>query len=115
MPDLKSSILALIRDHHKGKHTAITVSQVAYESLNTTGEIVDDRTIRKIIRELNFDGYPILSTVHYPYGIYYAATQEEINEYLNNLGSRMKAIIERMKAIDRIRAKEFIKGQMELF
>ena len=116
MPDLKTSILDLVRNNHRGKTRAITVAQiVSNERILWGDEAASDRTIRKILRELNFEGYPILSSVHYPYGVYYAVDQSEIDEYCMNLQSRMKAILDRMRAVDKIRAKEFIKGQMELF
>lgn len=77
--------------------------------------MINEREIRGLIRDLNLEGYPILTTTRPPYGVYYAESQEEINEYLANLGARMKAILERMKAVDRMRAQQFLKGQLELF
>ncbi len=114
MTDLKSSILNLIQRNHQGKKRAITVAQVVYEFIGTETPL-DERTIRKIIRQLNFEGYPILSSIHYPYGIYYAENKAEVDEYCANLSSRMKAILDRMRAVDKIRAREFLKGQLELF
>jgi hypothetical protein len=114
MPDLKTSILDLVRNNHLGKARAITVAQIVYEFIGTETPL-DERTIRKIIRQLNFEGYPILSTTRFPYGIYYATDQSEVKEYCQNLASRMKAILDRMRAVDKIGAKEFLKGQLELF
>ncbi len=115
MSDLKSSILALIRDHHKGRAAAITIAQIVYDFIDYEVDPLDERTVRKLIRDLNFEGYPILTTVHRPWGVYYATTKAEIDEYCMNLQSRMKSILDRLRAIDRIRAKEFLKVQMELF
>jgi len=112
MHNVKFSILEFISQEHHGKVHAITVSEICQR---TEFESVGERMIRKIIRELNFEGHPILTSVHPPYGVYYAESREEIKEYLGNLGSRMKAILERMKAVDRIQAREFVKGQLELF
>lgn len=115
MLDLKSSLLELIRSEHKGKNRAITIAQIVWNERILWGDdAANERTVRKIIRQLNFEGYPILSSVHYPYGVYYA-DRSEIDEYCANLASRMKAILDRMRAVDKIRAKEFLKGQMELF
>jgi len=116
LADLKTSILELIRSQHKGKNRAITIAQIVWNERILWGDdAANERTVRKIIRQLNFEGYPILSSVHYPYGVYYAENKIEVDEYCANLGSRMKAILDRMRAIDKIRAREFLKGQMELF
>ena len=112
---LKESILSLVRARHSGRENAITVRDIENEFLHLFLEAPREREIRRIIRELNFEGHPILTSVHAPYGVYYAETQGEIEEYLCNLGSRMRAILERMKAIDRIKTQNFLKGQLELF
>ena len=112
MTELQFFLLDFIRSAHKGRDRAITVGElVSTSSFGSLGE----RLIRKMIRDLNFDGYPILTSTHYPFGVYYAISQDEIEEYLCNLGSRMKAILERMKAIDKIKTQSFLKGQLELF
>jgi len=61
------------------------------------------------------EGIPILTSVHPPYGVFYGVTEGEVNEYLGQLGARMKAILERMSAVSKIKAKEFLRGQMEMF
>jgi hypothetical protein len=116
MRDLKSFLLDFIRDDHYGKGKAITVDRIICEltKFKLYG-VPKERRIRQIIRELNFDGYPILTSIHPPFGVYYAVTNQEKNEYLGNLGARMKAILMRMKAVDKIQTREFIKGQLELF
>ncbi len=111
-PNLKTSLLDLISVFHRGKSRAITVSEICSTS---DFETVNERMIRKMIRELNFDGHPILTSTNGKMGVYYAESREEINEYLANLGARMKALLERMKAVDRIQAMEILKGQLELF
>ncbi len=112
MINLRSSLLNLIKTEHRGKARAITVDQLATKTLF---ESVGERRIRAMIRDLNFEGHPILTTVHPPYGVFFAESQDEVSEYLSNLSARMKAILERMKAVDRMRAKEFLRGQLELF
>jgi hypothetical protein len=91
------------------------VAQLVYEFVDNENGPIDERSIRKIIRQLNFEGYQIISTVHPPFGVYFAIDKSEVDEYCANLASRMKAILERMRAVDKIKAREFLKGQMELF
>jgi hypothetical protein len=112
MSELKENIRYLLKKHHFGKDNAITIRDLAVELLPIR---TNDREIRQAIRDLNADGILILTSVHPPYGVYFASCKEEVNEYLANLGSRMKAIIDRMSDIDKAKAKEFLKGQMELF
>jgi hypothetical protein len=61
------------------------------------------------------EGVPILTSTSPPVGVYFGASSEEVNEYLSNLGARANAIHQRMGAINRIKAREFLKGQIEMF
>lgn len=49
----------------------------------------DDRPIRRIIRKLIADGYPIVSSVAKPHGYFFAETKGEIERYLATLKSRL--------------------------
>lgn len=112
MAPLKENIKGQLRKYHLSRENAITIPNLIRELQPIR---TNDREVRDAIRQLNMEGVPILTTVHPPYGVYYGFNEEEINEYLANLGARMKAILERMGAINRIRAREFLRGQMELF
>jgi hypothetical protein len=112
LADLKSNIKYILKKHHWGKEKAITIRNLCIELLPIR---TNDREIRLIIRELNMEGIPILTSIHPPLGVYYGASSEEVNEYLANLGARMKAILDRMAAVNKIKAREFLKGQMEMF
>lgn len=48
---------------------------------------------------------------HRPYG----TEPEDLDRYMANLGSRVTKILERMRDVNRIKAKEFIGKQMEMF
>lgn len=112
MSDLKENIRYLLKKHHLGKEKAITIRDLAVELLPIRS---NDREIRQAIRDLNMEGVPVLTSIHSPFGVYYGASSEEVGEYLANLGARAAAIHSRMGAISKIKAKEFLKGQMELF
>jgi hypothetical protein len=112
MAPLKENIRGQLKKYHLSRDNAITIPNLIRELIPIR---TNDREVRDAIRQLNLEGVPILTTIHPPYGVYWASSEEEVNEYLANLGSRMKAILERMSAINRIKANEFLKGQLEMF
>ena len=112
MAELKENIRYLVKKRHFGKGNAITIRDLAVELLPIRA---NDREIRQALRDLNLENIPILTSVHPPYGVYYAASPAEVDEYLANLGARMKATLDRMRAVDKMKTREFLKGQMELF
>ncbi len=116
MPNLKSNLHFHLKKHHLGRDRAVTIRELFGEmfpfEVFTPNE---DRKIRIAIRELNMENVPILTGVHKPYGIWYASSESEFDEYFANLGSRAKAIHERMAALNKAKAKEFLKGQLSLF
>lgn len=61
-----------IISNHVGEDNAISQYGIAgiYPCLNDN-EGISSREIRKIIRELREEGYPVLSTPHYPNGGYF--------------------------------------------
>ena len=69
---------------HRGKARAITGKDLAM----IMGE-PDDRPIRKEIRELIAEGYPIASSTEKPCGYFMAETPEEVDQYLKQLKSRL--------------------------
>ena len=78
------SHLLTILQLHRGKTRAITGKDLA----QLLGEL-DDRRIRKEIRELIADGHPIASSTESPYGYFMAETPEEVDQYLKQLKSRL--------------------------
>ena len=109
MNNILNDLNLFIQFHHKGKDQAITVKDLSYRFK------VSDREIRDCLRILNLNGYPVLTSTGDPYGVYYASNEKEIDEYLANLKSRATSIFRRMAAIDRIKTKDFLSGQLKLF
>ena len=81
---LTMSHLLTILQLHRGKARAITGKDLA----QLLGE-PDDRMIRREIRELIAEGYPIASSTEKPYGYFMADTPEEAAQYLKQLKSRL--------------------------
>jgi hypothetical protein len=112
MNDLKQGLSFHLKKWHLGRINAVTVHDLIIELSPIQA---NDREIRETIRQLNLDGVPILTSVHSPYGIYFASCENEMDEYLANLGARARAIHERMGALSKIKAREFLRGQLRLF
>ena len=91
MAELKENIHYLLKKHHLGKERAITIRDLAIELLPIK---TNDREIRQAIRDLNMENIPILTSIHPPYGAYYATSDDEKNEYVANLGARATAMLD---------------------
>ena len=109
IPDLKFQLICLLRKDHQGQDQAIKIRDLVlyFSSLHT-----NDREIRDTLRQLNHEGYPVLTSVHNKMGVYWAKSQGEIEEYRSNLISRLTSLKERIEDVENIRLE---KGQMELF
>lgn len=68
----------------KGKDRAITGKELA----KILGH-PNDRSIRKAIRELIAQGFPIAAATEPPYGYFMADTPGEVEQYLQQLKSRL--------------------------
>jgi hypothetical protein len=112
MAPLKENLKYQLKKHHLGRDRAVVIRDLTLELLPIR---TNDRELRAAIRELNGEGVPILTSIHPPYGVYYASSEDEVADYLANLGARAGAIHKRMADLSRIRAREFLRGQMELF
>jgi len=73
-----------ILTRRKGKDRAITGKELA----KVMGH-PNDRSIRKAIRELIAQGFPIAAATEPPYGYFMAETPEEVAQYLKQLKSRL--------------------------
>lgn len=78
------SHLLTILQMHRGKARAITGKELA-----TLWGDTNDRLIRKEIRELIAEGYPIASSTETPYGYFMVDTPEEAEKYLGQLKGRL--------------------------
>ena len=109
MPNPKINLLYYLKNHHQGKDKAITIRQILREGWDPH---VTDPDIRVALRQLNLEGYPIVTCSQ---GVYWATEPADLDRYMANLSSRATKIFERMRAIDRTKAKEFIGRQLEMF
>jgi len=78
-----TDVLRILR-LHRGKANAITGKELA----QLLGE-PNDRLIRKEIRELIAQGYPIASRTEKPYGYYLVESSAEAEHYLKSLKGRL--------------------------
>ena len=78
------SRLLTILQLHRGKARAITGKELA----ELLGDM-NDRMIRKEIRELIAEGHPIASSTEKPYGYFMAETPQEVEQYLKQLKNRL--------------------------
>ena len=111
MPDVNYILLHFLKLHHKGKDKAITIKHIIGE-LRLWDLKLTDPDVRVALRRLNHEGYPVCTCSK---GVYYGTEPEDLDRYMANLGSRVTKILERMRDVNRIKAREFIKGQMNLF
>jgi len=111
MPDIKYHLLHFIRQYHKGKDKAITIRQII-DKLRLWDFKSTDPDIRLALRQLNLKGHPIVTCKS---GVYWATEPADLDAYMANLSSRATKIFERMRAIDRVKAREFMGKQMEMF
>jgi hypothetical protein len=109
MNDILNDLRLLIQFNHKGKDRAVIIRDLAEQFK------ISEREIRDCLRILNLKGYPIMTSCHLPYGVYWANNEKEIEDYLANLKSRATSIFQRMAAIDKIKTRDFLAGQMKLF
>lgn len=109
MADVKGNLHYYLKKHHKGKDRAITIREIMRELWNLRAT---DSDIRFALRQLNLEGYPIVTCSS---GVYWATEPADLDRYMANLSSRATKIFERMRAIDKTKAKEFIGKQMEMF
>jgi len=90
----------LIWDFLKGSSRPIKAKVLA-ERLETS-----ERMIRRLIRDLIAQGHLIASTMEPPYGYFIPKTESQKRHYRNQLTSRIRNIVERLKDFDRAGAKK---------
>lgn len=94
MTELETRILDLLRKR-KGHKLAIRAKTIATLLGVSEREVRD--AIKTLIEQYN---HPIASTVEPPYGFFIPASQEEIEQYAQNLKSRIKSIAVRLRAFE---------------
>ena len=106
---MENNLLSFLKDNCRGKDRAAKVRDLAWQFK------CSEREIRDELRRLNLDGEPVFTLVSPPYGAYYGDRQEDTERYWHTLNSRVLATLERMRAVSKIRTKEMLKGQLEMF
>jgi len=66
---------------HVGAFNAISQYEIADKYIYWHSDGITDRAVRRAIRELRKEGYPILSTPHKPGGYFIPFTYEEAKEW----------------------------------
>lgn len=90
--EAKDLLLAFLRDYCVGKHNA----KKSREFQMLMG--VKGADIRRMVNELRFAGHPICSGKE---GYWYAETEDEVLETLNNLQSRVYGINKAINGLER--------------
>ncbi len=116
MVDLKTQIKNILLEGHVGRARAIKVRDLSL-IVSMPGEAPScvERKVRKAVRELNMEGFPVVTSVHFPYGVFVAEGIEDTKDYSANLWSRIHHMIDRAKKVDEAGTKKFLKGQLSLF
>lgn len=109
MDNLQTQLLNHLKQYCQGKARARTVRDLAIHFR------VTDREIRAMLLGLNLAGYPVATSCHPPMGVYWATEQANLDEYWMNLNSRVLKLLARMRAVNKIKTKEFVQRQLELF
>jgi len=82
-----------------GKPTAINQYAIADEYIRRTGEHITARTVRNVIEDLRFLGYPILSSTDEPGGYYYPANRREYFDWKDREMIKAKKQIAKLKPV----------------
>jgi len=82
-----------------GKPEAINQYDIADEYIRRTGEHITVRTVRTVIEELRFEGYPILSSTDDPGGYHYPATRSEYFDWKDREMAKAKKQIAKLKPV----------------
>lgn len=97
--DLLCGLVLAILEHHQGRENAISRSALLLE-LATGGNPTHDRVCRAAINALRKSGTPICSTGGIAGGYFLAASQKELEDYIDcELHSRAMDLLEQEKAM----------------
>lgn len=89
-------LIKTILERHRGKQNKITSAEIAIEIGNDKEDDTHADTRAKILKCIKKYNLPVLADNT---GYYYASTDDELNNYINNLNKRIKAIEERREII----------------
>ena len=82
-----------------GKPEAINQYAIADEYIRRTGDHITARTVRNVIEDLRFLGYPILSSTDEPGGYHYPANRREYFDWKDREMAKAKKQIAKLKPV----------------
>ena len=82
-----------------GKSEAVNQHDIADEYIRRTGEHITARTVRNVIEDLRFEGYPILSSTEEPGGYHYPANRREYFDWKDREMAKAKKQIAKLKPV----------------
>jgi len=96
---INSQVIIDITKSRIGKPEAINQYAIADEYIRRTGEHITARTVRNVIEDLRFLGYPILSSTDDPGGYYYPANRREYFDWKDREMIKAKKQIAKLKPV----------------
>ena len=96
---IDSQVIVDIIKARIGKPEAINQYAIADEYIRRTGEHITARTVRNVIEDLRFLGYPILSSTDEPGGYYYPANRREYFDWKDREMAKAKKQIAKLRPV----------------
>jgi len=96
---IDSQVIINIIKARIGKSEAINQYAIADECIRRTGEHITARTVRNVIEDLRFLGYPILSSTDEPGGYHYPANRREYFDWKDREMAKAKKQIAKLKPV----------------
>jgi len=96
---IDSQVIVDIIKTRIGKSAAINQYDIADKYIMMTGSHITARTVRNVIEDLRFLGYPILSSTDEPGGYYYPANRREYFDWKAREMVKAKKQIAKLKPV----------------
>ena len=96
---IDSQVIVDIAKLRIGKSAAINQYDIADEYIRRTGSHITARTVRNVIEDLRFLGYPILSSTDEPGGYYYPASRQEYFDWKAREMAKAKKQIAKLRPV----------------
>jgi len=96
---IDSQVIINIIKTRIGKPEAINQYDIADEYIRRAGKHITARTVRNVIGDLRFLGYPILSSTDEPGGYHYPANRREYFEWKDREMAKAKKQIAKLKPV----------------
>ena len=96
---INSQVIIDIAKARIGKSKALNQHRIAKIYKNLTGSHITARTVRNVIEDLRFEGYPILSSTEDPGGYHYPANRREYFDWKDREMAKAKKQIAKLKPV----------------